>query len=96
MFKAYNPEQAKTEFINNLSKYEIDIKDFYDSISCCIFELFEVDIDINNIALLNNLYNIIPKDILIDAMKWHISDTEVRDNIFILFKNNEELIKQYL
>lgn len=79
------------DLIENLSKYDIEYTDFYNSVHDSIFELFDIELE-NNVALLNELFNMIPRDLLIDAMKWHISDTEVRDNIYLELKENESTV----
>lgn len=33
-------------------------------------------------------WKILPYDIKLDAMKWEISDTVVRDNMYVFFKEN--------
>lgn len=84
--------------IEKLSKYDVEYTDFYSSLYGSIFELFDIELE-NNIALLDELFNMIPRDLLIDVMKWHISDTEVRDNIYLELEKNKchvlDIINKY-
>lgn len=78
---------TKAELELKLSKFEIEFFDFYATIHTCIIELFCYDVQITDINLMNRLYDMIPKHLLIDAMQWNIGDTEVRDSIYLLFES---------
>ncbi|UGO50166.1 hypothetical protein RGZ1_144 [Morganella phage vB_MmoM_Rgz1] len=86
----------KEQLEQKLAKYEIGFMDFYGSIHDCVIELFCYDIPITHIEVLTELYDMIPRHLLIEAMQWGISDSVVRDSIYEDFQNNSDDIQEIL
>lgn len=80
---------------SDLLRYEIEYDDFYDCLYDCLFEVFGYTVLPTKIDNMVELYNIIPKHLRIDAMKWGIGDTVVRDEIYLEFKKNKDKIIEF-
>ena len=74
----------------DISKVELD-QDDLDTLHDVIFNALGLD-DLSNDKILE-YWNKFPDDIKLDAIKWGISDTPTRDNMYGWLQKNEIILK---